>query len=73
MQVKIIKCSDSLYWYKDKIGEIFDVKHVNNNLYRCINRLGYIKIEDTINIRHYKIQNLLNIIKCTTTERNTKN
>jgi len=73
MQVKIMKCSDSSYWYKDKIGETFKVKHANNNLYKCINRIGYIKIQDTINIRRYKIENLLNKVKCTTTEKNTRN
>jgi len=28
MKIKIMKCSDSLMWYHDRIGEVFDVLYV---------------------------------------------
>ncbi|KAA6446668.1 hypothetical protein [Bacillus swezeyi] len=28
MKLKIMKCSDDIYWYKDKIGIYFDVLNV---------------------------------------------
>ena len=34
LKVKIIKCSNENYWYKDKIGETFDVYDVIQGDYR---------------------------------------
>ena len=31
MKVKIVKCSDSRFWYNDKIGEIFQVRRIDND------------------------------------------
>lgn len=33
MQVKILKCSDSMYWYSKYIGEVFKVSRVTPNEY----------------------------------------
>ena len=31
MKVRIVKCSDSRFWYNDKIGEIFQVRRIDND------------------------------------------
>lgn len=42
MRVKVIKCSDPIYWYNNKIGQIFEVKNEqlvtgeNDNLWLCV-------------------------------------
>ena len=46
MQIKIIQCSDSLLWYKNYIGSIFEVEHVlqsecwvrePDGVFKCLN------------------------------------
>ena len=45
MKVKIVKCCDNLYWYKEKIGKIFEVKKSGNN-YVCLDEVSLIDKED---------------------------
>lgn len=35
MKIKITNCSDSLFWYSKKIGEIFNVERVSQDVYWC--------------------------------------
>jgi len=70
MQVKIVKCSNNLFWYNNKIGEIIDVTLVNktNFLYFSLNNgtSRTILFYDTIPYnRKEKIEKILNNInKC---------
>ena len=69
MQVKIIKCSEKFYWYNNRIGEIFDVKYINDTIfvYYKLTDGSEIRIDDTrpVIIRKEKIENILNNInKC---------
>jgi len=40
MRIKIIKCSNSEYWYADKIGEIYDVYDIVFGDYRVKQEVG---------------------------------
>ena len=67
MQVKIIKCSHIVYWYNNKIGEIFDVYLVDkpNLLYYSLNDGTSRTIafyDATPIIRKEKIEKILNNI-----------
>ena len=80
MQVKIIKCHSDSFWYKNNIGEIFNVIRMKNErnfeYYLCKDFFNerIISIQDAIPFyRNEKIKNILNKIKCTTIEKNTKN
>lgn len=36
MKVKVVKCSSESYWYKDRVGEEFDVEDYENHKYNII-------------------------------------
>lgn len=38
MKVKIVKCKDSLMWYKRYIGEIFEVVRQDSEYYWCLEK-----------------------------------
>lgn len=40
MKLKIIKCSNSEYWYADKIGQMFDVYDILQGTYRVKQGMG---------------------------------
>ena len=44
MKIKITKCSDSMFWYRAKIGEVFWVRHIDTDRYwvREQNDTGYL-------------------------------
>lgn len=50
MTVKIIKCSSSLYWYKDSIGEKFEVTE---------DVFDFFKIDHEVEKFHTKVGGLL--------------
>lgn len=35
MKIKITNCSDYMYWYRQHIGEIFNVERVSQYVYWC--------------------------------------
>ena len=42
MKIKIISCSEEDHWYRDKIGEVFDVINSDINEYECTYRRGHL-------------------------------
>lgn len=45
--IKIIKCSDSLFWYADKVGQILELRRpseFSNHEYICTDDSGYANI-----------------------------
>lgn len=44
MKAKIIKCSDSLMWYRDKVGEVIEIERETPMYYWAREPSGYINI-----------------------------
>ena len=49
MKVKVIKCRNSVYWYNNMIGRVFDVKLVDKLDYSVIDWRNYIDEKDKRN------------------------
>lgn len=43
-QLKIIKCSNRMYWYRDSIGKLFPFVREENDYYISREPTGYINI-----------------------------
>jgi len=41
MKIKIIDCSDSMFWYSSHVGEIFDVQRISHDVFWCRERNEY--------------------------------
>lgn len=41
MKIKIINCSDSLFWYSKHLSEIFDVHKVEHDVFWCREKNEY--------------------------------
>jgi len=69
MQVKIVNSTVKYSWYKDKIGEVFDVelvniKYIDTPYYQLINDPIYlIRIEDATILRYDKTKKILDKLK----------
>lgn len=68
MKVKIVKCSHIEFWYKDRVGEIFDAikitekTNVYGNMYKLSNS-NYVLVDDCVDIvevREEKLNDILN-------------
>lgn len=49
MKIKIIKCSEEVFWYSDKIGKTYDVLSIDDNdyfVYRGDGQCGCLSIDD---------------------------
>lgn len=46
MQIKITQCSNPVYWYKDKIGQQFEVRLYDNVQYEVVGELAWIMKRD---------------------------
>lgn len=69
MIVKIIKCSDSDYWYRDRIGETFTVyDYGNKKFYGCPKEDSFINLEDCEVIIEKIIKEIIDLSKVIKTE-----
>lgn len=41
MKIKILDCSDSLYWYSKHVGEVFDVQRIEHDVFWCREKDAY--------------------------------
>lgn len=65
MKVKILKCSADVYWYHDKIGQIFIVSEINSVCYRVnIKENNYRRIfkMDCIDVKELRLAKLKRIL-----------
>lgn len=64
MKVKIIKCSGPIYWYKEYVGQVFEVDNITRpgGLYRVLNitpEIGdYLDIVDCMILEDYRNKRL---------------
>lgn len=68
-KVKVISCSDNIWWYKNYIGEEFEVKNIPGIDYQVLgpHSIGsYLTKCDCVDLLEYKddLKPLIKLLKC---------